>query len=275
MAQKKKEKKSIVKIDEKDMKNVSVNAMTGEPFVIPKDDPRWLKNREIDKDGKAIIITPSGKTLEIHRRGMNAEELAAIMLTPNLTSEERNNAVTQYLIQENQDNAMFAAEIFQSRGMYTKEARHFHSQMRLDFENFAGMFQTFLRMRAKEIFKGLGLSDEQVVMFMKKLVEYGNDMDKVLKEFFYVKNKWPVFTGSERILLDLAIGFLDEAETLKEGIDKLTDERERLKGAGTYVSKSGKIYNLHDTTIREIVQKEWLEEHPDTKVERKDKKNEQ
>jgi hypothetical protein len=247
---------------EEDLKNTSINAMTGEAFTIPADDPEWLKARETDKDGKAVIVTPSGKRLEIHRRGMTADELGAIMLTPNLTSEERNNAVTQYLVCENQDNAMFTAELFQSRGLYTKEARHFYSQMRQDFENFAGMFETWLRSRAKSIAKGLGLSDERMVELMKESVKTKKEV-----EFFE--------DPAENTLLCFAIGCLDEAEMLKAGVDKLTTERERLKGGGTFVSKNGKLYNLHDSNIREVVEKEFLEENPDAakKVEKQKRAN--
>jgi hypothetical protein len=248
-------KKELIKKQE-DLKNASINAMTGEKFIIPQDDPEWLKAREISKDGLATIITPSGKKLEIQRRGVSAEEIGQIMSSTSLTVEEKNTALANYFVQENADNSMFAAEIFQSRGMFTKEARHFHTQMRYDFENFANMFESFLRTRARAIFKSLGLKDEDVVKLMKKVIELEGD---TLKAALFLR--WVQFDDAQYTLLDLAVGFLDEAETLKEGVDKLTAEREKLKGGGTYISKSGRIYNLHDVSIREIVEKEFLEEN--------------
>jgi CRISPR/Cas system CSM-associated protein Csm2 small subunit len=255
----KKEDKVIKVPDDADVKNMGINAITGEPFIIPKDNDEWIKNREIDKDGSSIIITPSGKKLELKRRGVDAKELGAIMLSDDLTKDEKNKAVSQYIAQEFSDNGMFVAEIFQSRGTYTKEARHFYSQMRFDFENFAGIFQRFLEDRAKSIIKLLELSKSEIEKIIKDLPKVKGDIHEALLKSGIIMEK------SQEILLEFAIACLNESDALKDGIDRLTKERERLKGGGSYISKNGNVYNLNDIDIAEVVQKEWEENQKNNK----------
>jgi hypothetical protein len=179
--------------------------------------------------------------------------MAEIQLSSTLTREEKDRALADYLWQNLHDNSAALAELYQYKGIFIKDSRKFAAMIRFDFEQFVKVFITFLDDTAKYIFDNLGIEDYKLLK--DEMKKYDGDLKKVLEANKFDLNK------SERTFLGMAIHFIDEGESLQKSVDSIKQAREKEKGGGTYVSKSGKIYNLYDTDIAEIVRQEYDDEH--------------
>lgn len=161
--------------------------------------------------------------------GTTDKNVAAVLLSPKASKQEKDSAISQWLFERGKDNASFIAELFVSKGTHLKETQAFKRQIRFDFENFATSISLLFSDMADEI-----MHDFPEAMIVPK--------------------------GADRKVY-FAIGRL--GHRLKLGADLINKQREsitlgrmREKGFGTYIDKGGKTYSIFDKDIEEVVKKD-------------------
>ena len=169
---------------------------------IAKDDPTYTKLKKLGTmpNEKATI---NNKEIMIVREGITDKALGKVFLDSNLTKEQKDSRLAQYLFEQGREHSSFLMELFASKGAHTKESRIFKSQIRFDFEMLADILSTLLR-------------------------DIG---DGLLKE----KN-------SKKALQNMAIRFRQGSEMLVAKIDKVKEARMAEKGYGIYLDNAGRPY---------------------------------
>jgi hypothetical protein len=231
-----------------------------------KDPEHFEELKKIKEDSSTVnIVNPiTGKSalVKISRDGTTDEKLAAIMLHPESTREQKDSMIANYLFERGLESASFLMELFKSKGMHTKETRAFKSQIRFDFEMLVNLFVNWLESTSENIRLSLGLNEsfyEDYVKMVEKNRKLKGKLDpddlvKIMKKMFDKKISKEMLS-----LYTLYVRFKEQSKTLVEEVRKITMMREKERGWGIYVSKTGKIYDITDKDISEIVMKECEE----------------
>lgn len=233
--------------------------MLGGSVEPEKEDAAYQKMKEIDvapEDQKQIAIHPiSGRELPVamHPRNSTDERLAGVLLDPQATRERKDSAMAMALFEMGKESASFLADLYLSRGALTKETHQFKSQMRFDFEMFVNGFTLFLNQTAHSITDAFlpTKETEEILGEVENELE-GSSAGKGTMEA--LKKLYDISDQTQLVLLDLGLRFYSEAEHLKEGVRKITENRMREAGYGIYIDKHGKIYSVFDSELEAAIE---------------------
>jgi hypothetical protein len=220
---------------------------------------RALKKYDLLPEEEVIVknpITNKETAITIRRDGTQDSTLAIVMADQNSTREQKDGAVSSYLFERGKEAGSFLMDLFQFKGLHTKETRAFKSQMRFDFEMFTDSFVRYLRGIEGSIKKNL-----QWEMYDSLKKEYGIYLDEeshvegcCVKDFW--KNKGRDVSSTQSALLELALRSGAEADKLVEMREKITNDRMREKGFGTYIDHEGRVYSIFDKDLEEVINKD-------------------
>lgn len=190
----------------------------------------------------------------ISRTGTTDEKLAAIMLHPDATRDQKDSFVSNYLMERGKDSSSFIAEIFRYKGAHTKETRAFKSQMNFTLEAGLNDVSTILRDNAESALKLLwpdktaAALKEEAYIYLKENREKG----KTILDFIKTKNKNKKLTTVEILLIEQALRSSSGVDMLLSKIKALATDRERANGYGIYIDKSGKPYSIFEDSDAEL-----------------------
>lgn len=243
---------------EKDLQKKS--RLSGQADSQHVDHPEYLAQKDIKTVDEQTIeimnpLTRNKATITINREGTTEQRLAAILLHPDATVDEKDLFLSNYLLEKGLDSASFLAELYRSKGAFTKESRLFKTQMRFDYESFVNMFTIFLDTTADSIIKNLTLV-EPADLYEKVVSLISNKKCDSIREAIIVFLKQKDIQSPNIALLEMAVRYRDQAETLRSTTRKITEERAREKGYGIYIGTNGKIYSIFDKDIEEQMLKD-------------------
>lgn len=221
---------------------------------MPEENPKELEQRLAKLDG----------SLKIHEDAEQEKKLGQIMLSDSST-ESKNAALAEYLFIQGLENASFLAELFLTKGMFTKESRLFQSQMRFDFDTFIKTYCQYLRDDAEWTLKVYGLLhmlDKENKVKMYESIKSGKSLESYISE-----NVDESFLKADIVLVGKALRAHDESLLLQDAIGENVMERLKSKGFGIYVDKKGKVYSIFDEDIESKVaeEKEEIKKHGKSK----------
>lgn len=225
------------------------------------DDADYLKSKEIETPPeKQITITNpfTGKTTEmtLNLRGITDEKLSAILVTPELERNQKDAAIAQYLFQRGLESASFLSDLFMESGKFKKTTNAFKTQMRFDFELFAGTFVTFLKDTASAVATSLG---EQRIIEDKAKLYASLKKGETIDDFYRTKYLVSELSPEKRALIHLLLRFDAESELISSQIKKVTEQRMVEKGYGVYIDGTGKAYSILDADVVKKVEEDRKE----------------
>jgi len=175
--------------------------------------------------------------------------------------EQMQSAVSLYLFEKGKESSSFMLDLMASKGQFMQKAHIFQTNMRFDFTMFVGMFSNFLLTTAQSIVEiilpGCDVIDleSRAMQFIKdnKNVTYevdGKSQKMGLREFLRSESINYNIGTSEYAMVEMAVRFVSEAQTLNEGIQRMAQEREQANGKGILIGKDGKPYNLYKEGVK-------------------------
>lgn len=199
----------------------------------------------VEKIKSVNPITGEEKMITIRRDGTTDSELAMVMADPTTTRELKDTVVSRYLFERGKESASMMMDLWKYKGEHTKEARHWMSNMRWDFELFMEAFMFYMNDSADRIIDGLGVG--------LKVVKDKNGNEKT-----FVEPNLAIGTQEIQVVLgDLAVYMRQTANLMRTRIDKEKEKREREKGKGIYIGLDGKPYSIYeDVDVEQAVKKD-------------------
>lgn len=249
----KKEGKQLVK------KSVLSGSLDEESVI--QDDPKYLALKEIKtpEEEEITVTNPlTGKTalVTLKRNGTTEENIAAIMLHPDATRDQKDMMIANYLFEQGKESSSFLMELFRSKGQLTKETRSFKTQTRYDFESFVNSFTVSIESAAESVLRNYDITKEKLLSLLEESRKGKKHIGKVLKTHKIGK------TTADVAVIEMAIRLKDSVEVMRDGVNRITKLREQQAGKGMYISSTGKIYDLTDKDIADVIRedKKALEE---------------
>jgi len=202
-------------------------------------------------------FTGHKKIVKLDRTGTHEQKLIVALADPKLNQDQKDNVLSMYLFERGKESASFLAELFRYKGHHTKESRVFQTRMRFDFEMFVNMFIEYLRKQAEVIGKICKVNVEEEKERFRKWLQLPNNKAKGYTYIDFCETQ----EGVKRLVWDmlfiqLAINNLDEAEYLREEVDKITRAREAQKGGGIYIDSKGQPFSINDPNLDDIIKQD-------------------
>lgn len=206
-------------------------------------DSRYEKSKSIETVDEETItienpITHKKAVVVLNRRGTTADKLGSIMLAPDATREQKNAMVAMYLFEQGKESASFITDLMVYKGTHTKEMRAFKSQMRFDFEMLAD--------RLIHVFQDIGRDIKETIHVTE--VEDGQET----KKFYAFKEN----ADLPKLMFGISDRLAQCASVIVQQRKALVDARQREKGYGIYIDKSGKPYSVFDEDLDEIIKED-------------------
>jgi hypothetical protein len=164
------------------------------------------------------LMTGKSADITLKHGKMTEDELGKELMNPDTPQEYKDGKIAAYLFQRGMESAAFLAELFTSKGHNMKETRVFKSQIRFDYELLAGIISTLF----KDIAEGLQ-----------------RDLDNV-----------------GPVIENMAVRMKQGSELIDKSIQDVKTQREREKGFGIYIDKSGKPYSIFEEGFDKAVEKD-------------------
>ncbi len=210
-------------------------------------------------------ITGVSKEITLDRTGYGENKLIIALSNPDLKREQKDHILSMYLWERGKESASMLVDLMRYKGEHTKETRAFKSQMRFDFELFVNQFSKFIREQSRLIGITLGVDIFKEREEYKKWLEVKRSFEKEKikdttkiyksKDYTYI-DFVEVKDNIQRIkacLIEMAITSLDEGERLVAQVQNVTKAREREKGKGIYVDRTGRITTYDDPELDDII----------------------
>jgi hypothetical protein len=227
-----------------------------------KDDPLYRKLKKIDagKGETAKVKNPfTGREVSVYidRTGTTDEKVAAVMVSPTATRDQKDFMISQWLFERGLESASFLADLYRYKGEHTKETRAFKSQMRFDYEVIVKSLETFYRTTSALMFHEMfpDLELETIKTSYLKYVAEQNEKGQpiVLSDFLPVGRD---NSGVKLALLQNILQMSIEADLLTKKVEAVTKSRMAEKGWGIYIDSKGKPYSVNDSDILDIVKED-------------------
>lgn len=211
--------------------------------------------QQYEATGKSLVetleiedpITHKKSIYELDRGGTRDQKLAMILADPSADEQKKMGMLSLYLFERGKESASFITDLMLYKGAHTKESRQFQSRMQYDWTFFVGMFASFLLEQATTMLGSvLPTSDIMTVEYdaleylKKEKEKYETEKRKdrpTLHE--WATNRYhqvgdPNATQQEEkfaiLMLELAVRSASQAHSLKQEIQNLAEERERVIG---------------------------------------------
>lgn len=230
-----------------------------------------MKKEISKKEEKYIVQNPiTGKQGEvtIGREGMNNENLALVLADKKLTQDQKDHAVSLYLVQRGKDSASMLVDLFRYKGQNTTETRAFKSQIRMDYEMLVNkIIFTFSNM-SRQVLSSLDIPPLQewgqdYYRWHKKKQNEGATHPLNYSSYYWDKEKLEI-DKVQSTLVDMALRFDAEAEVLSKEVERIKQNREKEKGWGIYVDKHGRAYDATDPDLQDAIKKDKNERDGDS-----------
>ncbi len=249
-------------MENKPNKNIAKRSPLGSAAVvlegdIPRDySPKAVK-KELKETGLAATETirvrneVSGKVTDItiERDGTPESKLILALADKGKTRDQKDSILSMYLFERGKDNASFLMDLFRFKGEHTKETRMFKSQVRFDFEQFVATFCNHLDAMARMIVDELDINFEDFKGYAKGYAEYlKNHLGASFRSYMVTIEKKGM-DASSYVFMREAIGYISEADKLREVVKAVAKNREADRGKGIYLDASGRPYSIQDESI--------------------------
>lgn len=213
----------------------------------------------------------------VDRTGHNERKLIMALADPNLTRDRKDFELSMYMFERGKENVSMLLDLMRYKGAHTKESHVFKATMRFDFESFVSQFTSYLRDRilfAQEIL-GIDIVQErnEFFAFAKERIAKDKEAGEEPKKYSYLdfaKYKYPGLEWGEQdgsthplavptqprmtaYLIAQAIHDLDESEHLASTVKKIAEAREKEKGKGIYLDRSGRPYSLDNPDLDKVI----------------------
>jgi len=201
-----------------------------------------LKDVKVPASQEVDVVNPltgNRSLVTINSDGTTDEKAAAILIHPEASKEQKEVAIAAWLFERGRENSSFLMELFQSKGLHTKETRQFKTQMRFDFESFVNLFTAHLDEQSEAILKNLHLSVKMYDEILEDVVK-SHSIQRSIEKIA------GTMSDERRALVEIAARFKDEAESLRNQTKKIAEERMKEKGYGIYIDSKGEIYSIFD-----------------------------
>lgn len=221
-------------------------------------------NEDLSKYGLTAVekvevvnpITKEKSLVTIDRTGTHEGKLAirAAEYTRGLiTRDQFDSTVSLYLFERGKEGLSMLTDLYQYKGQHTRETRSFMSQARFDYEVLVKRIAEQMRAVARDVAKLYNVID--IPLFCS---EYLREMEEARKED-RTPNLRNFFSAWGDSIADVAhlitmIRNWTEADRLESDVKRVTQARERERGHGIYIDRSGKPYSIYeDNNIEDVV----------------------
>ena len=186
-----------------------------------KSNNKTITIRKVDKKvEKALIVNPINlRSSEVifNRSGTTDEVLGLTILDPEIETDKKLLAVSNWLLEKGLDNAGFLAELYRYKGEHTRETREFKSQMKFDQDMLINAFVLLLRDASATLRNDLGIEKKDGG---RRYFNTNPNVDEIMTALYHLEER------------------LDKgADLIELNHKQITYERERAKGKGVYVDK--------------------------------------
>ena len=255
---------------------IGKNAVTGEEVILPHDGRDYKEETEKTRrsgipDSQKLQITGLSKKtalVDLTRDGTTDEKLAAILLSPTSTQEQKDSLLSLYLFERGKESSSFLAELFASKGQHTKETRAFKTQMRRDYEVIVDALSSFMELSSSSILSTIAPSESLELLELEAL-DFIKDGKHTLAQF--AKKRYPKNPALGALLV-LAIRFHSESVLLLEKVESVLTERLKESKYGQYLSPSGKVFDTSSPTFMEDIAND-IREMKEEEAKKVDNKN--
>jgi len=199
----------------------------------------------------------------LDRTGHSERKLIMALADPNLTRDRKDFELSMYMFERGKENVSMLLDLMRYKGAHTKESHVFKATMRFDFESFVSQFTAYLRDRilfASEIL-GIDIVQERNDFFgwVKERIAKDKEDEVEPKKYSYLdyaryKKKADGINGvMMAYLVAQAIHDLDESEHLANTVKRIAEAREKEKGKGVYLDRSGRPYSLDNPELDDVI----------------------
>lgn len=199
--------------------------------------------------GKKSLIT-------LDRTGHTEQKLIVALANPDLSREKKDHALSMYLWERGAENSSLLVDLMRYKGEHTKESRVFQSRMRFDFESFVAIFISHLVGQAERLGKTLGIDIREEKSAFENWLHLPNNTEKEYTYLNYYQSNASEIDLDRVALIEMAMYDLDQADSLRKSVDRITQARMARQGGGIYVDRNGRPFNANDPDIEEIVKKD-------------------
>ena len=228
---------------------------------INKVHPDYAKAKNIktvDEEDVKIKNNMTGREVIVHlnRSGIKDDDLSLVLSNTEKTKQQKESAVAEWLFERGLESPSFLADLFRYKGEHTKETRIFKSQIRRDFDYLLNTLSTVYFDFANSLYSYFDF--HQKIALTDLIQEYTNyvKINKKDKLYDYTLSKNLNLSKIECFQLELIIRYWLMGSEMKERHEKITNERERIKGRGIFIDKDGKIFSAYDKDFSDIIKAE-------------------